>query len=223
MSAVSTPFLDPPAPSAEGEVAAGGAAARPTPGGERFYVRIVGARQGAFAGDATDAARAGWLTGVAFAQVAASPRDIASGTAAGAPRAGQIEVTLRWGAASPQLFTALYENESLTSVVCEFLHAGAAAGQPFQRLTISDASVAGLRRAAGDRPSLETVSLLAGKIVLEDLAHRRSSTAETPLVVHEVGEEQGEAGGVAPATGWRTDLYDVGRARLDPCVRTQVA
>jgi type VI secretion system Hcp family effector len=216
MAAVSTPFLDALVPEAEDEVPGTGQDGRAV--SEPFYVRITGATQGTFAGDATVKGRSGWLEGVAFDQTATAPRDPASANPTGRVRTAPVEITLHWSAASPQLLTALYENERLSSVVCEFTRGT----EVHQRLTLTDAVLTGLRRLGGDRPPVETVSLQAARLVLEDVAERKSGSVQTPWDVHELGEAPAAAT-PAPPGPWRTDLFDIARAGLSPCRTTMVA
>jgi type VI secretion system secreted protein Hcp len=90
-----------------------------------FYVTIQGSKQGTFKGEPHgDPERPGprdKLVGIRFVAETTLPFETASGLASGKRQHKPILLTKKWGAASPQLFQALVTNETLTSVLFEFL------------------------------------------------------------------------------------------------------
>jgi type VI secretion system secreted protein Hcp len=88
---------------------------------DEFYVTVEGARQGKFAGETAREAHQGKLPGIAFHYGVASARDAASGMASGRRTHHPVVLTKQWGASSPQFFAALCTNESLKSVLFEFM------------------------------------------------------------------------------------------------------
>ena len=86
-----------------------------------FYVTIEGAKQGRLAGESKRAVHKGKLPGIGFSYEVTSPRDTASGQASGKRQHGAVTFTKEWGAASPQLFSALVTNEVIKSALFEFV------------------------------------------------------------------------------------------------------
>jgi type VI secretion system Hcp family effector len=107
-----------------------------------FYVTIVGAKQGAFKGDATGV-HAGKLIGLAFEQASTAA---SGGTGGAKPSFGPVRFTRQWGAASPQLLKALATGEVLTEVRFEFLRSNDAGEETvFHAIRLTGARVIGLR------------------------------------------------------------------------------
>lgn len=91
-----------------------------------FFITIKGQKQGHFKGDTTEGKAkgskgAGKIRGVRFLTETLSPRDAASGLASGKRQHKPVMITKEWDATSPQLFSALVNNEVLTSVLFEFM------------------------------------------------------------------------------------------------------
>jgi len=141
----------------------------------RLYAKVVGAHQGTLAGDATARGHEGWIEGRGFGYSVKSDRDAATGHATGRRRHGPVVLATSWNAASVKLFQALVGNEVLTSVTFEFPAIDAAGVEHIaQRVTLTDAFVAGLTRAddasQGETGPTEQVSFVFGKITIEDVA-----------------------------------------------------
>ena len=86
-----------------------------------FYVTIEAAKQGRLAGESKRAVHKGKLPGIGFSYEVKSPRDTATGQASGKRQHGAVTFTKEWGAASPQLFSALVTNEVIKSALFEFV------------------------------------------------------------------------------------------------------
>ena len=82
-------------------------------GGAGFSMTIQGQKQGLFPGAGKD----GGIAGLRFSYSLKSPRDPASGHATGKRQHGPVVFTKVVGIASPQIFTAIAQNEILPSVV----------------------------------------------------------------------------------------------------------
>ncbi|MFZ0089451.1 MAG: type VI secretion system tube protein TssD [Solirubrobacteraceae bacterium] len=224
------------------------AAPAPTATSSQFYIRIVAGKQGAIPGNATHAGREGWLIGRGFEQQEEVPRDPSTGLPTGARRHSPVTVSLDWSPASPLMFNALTTNEMLPSVTIEFVGPTVAGVESVtQRLTLTNAVIAGLRRTAGSatRPGapapVEHVSFVFEKLELTDLRHGTTGSDEWSAPISELeGAPAGEAGewqvqtpqdselqqvAAAPAGGsWTTDMYEPERAGVRPCAdRTYVA
>jgi type VI secretion system secreted protein Hcp len=149
-----------------------------------FYVTIVGARQGAFHGEATMAGQEGKIVGLSYDQAATVPHQVGFTTGRGAAAKVAYEpvrFTKQWGAASPQLFEAMSTGETLTSVVFEFIATNEAGEQSvFHRVSLFEARVVELRpfidldvepSSLMPMPPLEQVGLAFGAIRIENIPH----------------------------------------------------
>jgi type VI secretion system (T6SS) effector Hcp len=86
----------------------------------QFYITIEGSKQGVFKGSAGSgdakvarSAHKQRIAGIKFLSETTSPRDTATGQASGKRIHKPISITKQWDAASPQLFQALVNNETL--------------------------------------------------------------------------------------------------------------
>ena len=84
------------------------------------YISIEGTKQGKFKGESKVAAHKDKIVGLAFEYEVISPHDPANGMATGKRIHKPIMFTKEWGAASPQIFQALFTNEGLKTVLFEF-------------------------------------------------------------------------------------------------------
>ena len=87
-----------------------------------FYVTVEGSKQGKLKGESDREAHADKLTGLAFHYgVSTPPREAGTGTGSGRRTHQPVSFVKEWGAATPQLFQALTTNESMKSVLFEFM------------------------------------------------------------------------------------------------------
>jgi type VI secretion system secreted protein Hcp len=86
-----------------------------------FYVKVKGAKQGAFKNETPREKHAGKIPGISFHYNVKSPRDTASGMASGKRVHQPVSFVKEWGASTPQLFQALCTNEALPEVTFEFV------------------------------------------------------------------------------------------------------
>lgn len=116
-----------------------------------FYVTIDGLKTGRFHGEGKKDSNKGKIVGLEFHSEVTSPRDVATGMPTGKRQHKPITITKEWGAASPQLFNALVTNESLTSVLFEFIDTLAdGKEQVVQTVKLTGASISGFRQYIGD-------------------------------------------------------------------------
>ena len=150
--------------------------------GYSFFVTIKGKTQGEFKSESP--LKKGGILGLSFAYELKSPRDPATGQATGKRQHFPIRITKAWGAASPQLFTALTTNEVLTEVKLEFRRTNAGGEEyVYQSIRLTDASVSQIRQftneaaTAGDSSAkrtsandqeLEEISFTFHKIEIEN-------------------------------------------------------
>ncbi len=149
-----------------------------------FYVKIKGKKQGQLKGESLREKRKdAWMTGLSFGYEVLSPRDVATGQASGKRQHKPIQFTKEWGAASPQLLTALCTNEVLDEVIFEFMKTNANGEEyVYQTVKLTNATVSHVRQytgsggdsasssrhtAAYDTHELEEVSLTFRKIEIE--------------------------------------------------------
>lgn len=85
------------------------------------YITIKGKKQGQFKGESHHSSMHGKIPVLSFSFELDSPRDSMSGQASGKRHHRPIRVVKEWGAASPQIFSALVSNEVLDSVVIELV------------------------------------------------------------------------------------------------------
>jgi type VI secretion system secreted protein Hcp len=149
-----------------------------------FYISITGAKQGKFKGDSagekgSKSSRAkGKIAGIKYSAETTSPRDPATGQATGKRMHKPITITKEWDASSPQLFAALATNETLKTVLFEFVKADAAGREAiFYTVTLTNAVVSNvhsyldLTDTSGDKfdaRELEDVSFVFQKIMIEN-------------------------------------------------------
>jgi type VI secretion system secreted protein Hcp len=86
-----------------------------------FYVTIEGVKQGKFKPESMREKHKEKIAGISFHYNVKSPRDAASGQASGKRTHHPVTFVKEWGPATPQLFQALTTNESLKSVLFEFV------------------------------------------------------------------------------------------------------
>ena len=143
-----------------------------------FYVAIEGVRTGAFKGETTQKGREGQLVGLAFQHGVHLPYDPASGLPTGRRQQGTVAMTKAWGPASPQLFQALVNNETLKFVRFEFYRPDATGVERvFQRITLEPATVVSINQHveptyAPDTmkyPELEEIAFVFAKITIENI------------------------------------------------------
>jgi type VI secretion system secreted protein Hcp len=123
-----------------------------------FYVTIKAQKQGQIKGDVTQKGREGTLLGLSLNHEVFSPRDAASGLPTGKRMHKPLTFVTPWGAATPKLFTAMFNNETLPTVELKFWRpsllpgAGTPAGSEIQFLTITltNASLADIQSTVPD-------------------------------------------------------------------------
>jgi type VI protein secretion system component Hcp len=86
-----------------------------------LYITIKGARQGIFKGELSGANHRDQVAGLRFSFQGIAAPDTATGQASGKRQYSFVLFTKEWGAASPQLLSALATNEVLQSVDFEFV------------------------------------------------------------------------------------------------------
>jgi type VI secretion system secreted protein Hcp len=150
-----------------------------------FYVTIEGHKQGLFKGSfdigddkAASARRKHRIAGIKFLSETTSPRDAATGQASGRRIHKPITITKEWDAASPQLFRALVENETLKSVLFEFVKTQPNGSEEvYHTVTLTNAAISNIKSYldltdtsgdAYDAHELEDVSFVFQKIELEN-------------------------------------------------------
>lgn len=92
-----------------------------SPAAERAYAKIEGSKQGVFKGEAVRVAGRDYIPVIQFDYEIISPRDAASGLPTGKRQHKPIVITKTLDASSPQIFQAMINNETLTTVTIEFV------------------------------------------------------------------------------------------------------
>lgn len=141
-----------------------------------FYVQVEGQKQGKFKNETPREKHQGKLPGTSFHYNVKSPRDSASGQAAGKRVHQPVTFVKSWGASTPQFFQALCTNEVLTSVLFEFVKTNADGEEyVYHTVKLVNASVSEVdHHLAGDThdqsldaPELERISLTFQRIEIE--------------------------------------------------------
>jgi type VI secretion system Hcp family effector len=151
------------------------------------YISITGQKQGAFKGESTrNTGNQKWSEVLSFSMGVTTPRDPSTGTLTGRRSHEPVKIVKAWGAASPQLLTALATNEVLTQVVIQFIKTNQNGEEyVFQTVTLTNAAVSDVCRFTGDPDAdrtlksspplgvdtleLDRVGLVYQKIAVEDL------------------------------------------------------
>lgn len=94
------------------------------------YLKLTGQKQGDIKGSVTQKGREGKIMVIAVSHEILSPRDTATGMATGKRQHKPLTITKQIDKSSPQLFSALVNNETITSWELQFFtpQAKAAAG-----------------------------------------------------------------------------------------------
>jgi type VI secretion system secreted protein Hcp len=129
-----------------------------------FYVTVEGSKQGKLKGESPRESHRDKLPGLGFHYSVGSPRDAGSGLATGRRTHQPVSFVKEWGAASPQLFTALTTNEVLKSVLFEFVRTNDNGEEyVFHTVKLSDARVTDIEQyvdlATVQGPSTDTLPL----------------------------------------------------------------
>jgi type VI secretion system secreted protein Hcp len=116
-----------------------------------FYVTIQGVKSGRFHGESTKTFHKDKITGLEFFYEVAVPRDATTGLPTGRRQHLPIRFIKEWGAASPQIFQALVNNETLTSVLFEFVQAAPdGKEETFQTIKLTGAAITAFRQNIGN-------------------------------------------------------------------------
>ena len=151
--------------------------------GHTFSVSIKGHKQGQFKAETTQGLAKNKIAGLRFSYEVASARDKATGQASGKRQHSPVKMVKAIGAATPQIFQALVNNEVLDDVKFEFQRTNANGEEEiYYTITLTNARVASVRQftndelaAAGapakgkssDPMELEEVSFVFQKIEVE--------------------------------------------------------
>lgn len=143
----------------------------------QIYATVVGAKQGAFKGESTAQNAKGKIPGVGLTYGVESPRDPASGLATGKRHHEPVVFVKEWGASSPQFYTALSNNESLTSALFEFFSSDAQGRVTVSHtIKLTNAIVSSVEQsvhlgdASVDPRELHVISFVFQKIEITDAA-----------------------------------------------------
>lgn len=122
-----------------------------------FYVTIEGTKQGKFKGESIREKHKEKIAGLSYSHEINSPRDVASGQAAGKRQHFPIKITKEWGPATPQIFQALTTNEVLKSVLFEFIKTTPEGEETiYHTIKLVNATVSNVRQVTGKGESAES-------------------------------------------------------------------
>jgi type VI secretion system secreted protein Hcp len=107
------------------------------------YLKLVGTKQGHFRGEAQAKNHQGMIEVRHVTQEVASPRDAATGMASGRRQHRPLSVTLPVDSATPLIFKALVDNESLSTAQLEFYNVDRAGREHlYYTIKLTNASIA---------------------------------------------------------------------------------
>ena len=146
---------------------------------EHFYATVVGARQGTFKGEGKSPLSMSKIPGVDFSYGVDIPHD-ASGHVTGRRQHLPVVFTKEWGASSPQFYAAVFDNETLTSVLFEFITIGPDGKESVgHTIKLTNASITEVEQSLNtgqsggpliDSRELETISFTFQKIEIASLS-----------------------------------------------------
>jgi type VI secretion system Hcp family effector len=113
----------------------------------------------------------------AFSYQVEPPYDASTGQTSGKRQHDPVKITKEWGAATPQIFQALFSNEVLDSVSFEFVNPGSAGKQTvYQTIHLTNARIVQVHYAGGGKCSVsfvyEDISSVYGKPGSAAILHR---------------------------------------------------
>jgi type VI secretion system secreted protein Hcp len=153
-----------------------------------FFVTIEGTKTGPFQGENSHETPNNKISGLKFFYEVTSPHDLATGTATGRRQHKPITIAKEWGAASPQIFRALVDNEILKSVLFEFMQTSPAGKEEVSHtIRLTGASISAFRQYIGnvedfvydstrDSRKLENVTFNFRTIEMTNIAPKTSAT-----------------------------------------------
>ena len=151
-----------------------------------FLITITGATQGIFKGESLLAAEANQSIALGFSYEVNAPLDPATGLPTGKRVHSPIKITKAVGVASPQIFTALVNNEAITEARFDFFKTGAAGVKTtVYSVRISTAHIVDVTQQMDpvsspgqplDGIEFETVSFTFGKIEISDTVGAQSAS-----------------------------------------------
>ena len=132
------------------------------------YCSIEGNKQGKFHGENTKGhEKHRWINVISFSYGVSQPHDVATGKASGKRQHQPVQIVKEWGPASPQLFSALINNESL-NVVFHFTKTDQdGKEQVYHTIQLSGASIVGITSHSNPKHKgkrLENISLSYDKL-----------------------------------------------------------
>jgi type VI secretion system secreted protein Hcp len=160
----------------------------------QFHLSIKGKTQGQFKGEGVlNRRKDSWIPALGFEYEIKSPRDAATGQRSGKRQHSPITIVKEWGAATPQIFTALVTNEVLSEVVFEFTRTNSNGEEyVFHKIKLTDGTVSQIKQftggdastdsatsakhtGAGKRLEMEAVSFTFYKIEVENVDGKTSA------------------------------------------------
>ena len=163
----------------------------------KFYITIEGSYQGLFKGSFDAPYSPGppfssrpshRIAGIKYLSETTAPLDAETGFTTGRTSRKPITITKEWDAASPQLFQALVSNETLKSVLFEFVKTKPNGTEEiYYTVTIEDGGVSNIKSYLNltdtsgdpyDAHALEDVSFVFRKIEIENKEGKTAAAAD---------------------------------------------
>ena len=148
---------------------------------EYVYCSFTAAKQGDIQGDRGLGGNAKLIPVKAFTEEVSSPIDASTGLPTGKRQHMPVKIVKSLDSASPALFAATVENETLTNVTCNFYRERGDGGKPtaYFRVILTNARIVDLKNfgdGAIDGGERESISMSFQMITLEDLLSNTVAT-----------------------------------------------
>lgn len=122
----------------------------------QFYISINGSKQGHLRGRKDK-----WMPAISFNMDVTSPRDIATGQASGKRQHKPITIGIEWGTWTPQIFSAMVNNEVLNEVVINVQGAagGGSGKQQYEWIKLHNAVISEILTHTVNHTQVQDVSM----------------------------------------------------------------
>lgn len=150
----------------------------------QIFMKVVGAKQGAFLGDSTARGQTGQIIVETYDFDVTVPFNAETGQSNGRHQYRPITVTKALNGSSPQFLVALATNENLKSVTINFWHmTSRGASVNFYRVTLTNARVTEVHQLPSGGETIEAVSFTFQKIEQTDLETHTTFTDDWQVVL----------------------------------------
>lgn len=171
------------------------------------YISFKGTKQGQLNGQRKDK----WMPVLSFNMSATSPRDAATGQASGKRQHKPVQVSIDWGDWTPQIFSAMVQNEVLDPVVINIQPSGGKGSnkQTFEWIKLHNALISNISTHTVGNTQVQDVTLTYQDVQM-GTGHHTSATdswelEQVALTFQKIGVSN-SLGKTAAADSWSTKI-----------------